>query len=216
MTGRTLKEEHAVELGALVEEAERALGGGGSDEPTPRSSPRRKTHQLSREESFERLEPFLEHARAGAPDDWLARQAGVSIDSVLWWRRERDVKRKRGPHRVSETKIWAAGFGLPFDPKIHAADSELKGMWEAPEYLLRTPILYTHFCRHVHALHTLLGTGPELLSEALGVRARDIELALSVWSRHLIELKNPCPTCGELIDPRYGAFCSVRCAEKKQ
>lgn len=211
--GRTLKEEHLVQLGALIEEAERAVEG----TSPKKKSPRRKTNQLSREESFERLEKFLEEAKAGAPDEWLARQAGVSEDSVLWWRRERGIKRKMGaPNKSSSARALVAGFGLEYDPQMHAAESEFSGMWEAPEYILRTPILYHHFCRHMYALHVLLGVGPELLGESFGVRPRDAELAVAVWSRHLAELNHPCPACGELMDPRYGSACSVRCAEAKK
>ncbi len=214
MTNRSLREEFAVQLGAIVEEAELAEGVR-EDEPskTPRARGLKRTAQLSKKESFERLDLFLEEAQAGAPDEWLARQAGTAEDVVLWWRKENGIKRKRGPVRANEQKVWAAGFGLGYDPQMHAVASDLKGAWEAPEYVLRTPLTYSQFCRHVHALHALLGTGPELLGEAFGVRARDAELALAAWGRHLRELNVRCATCKNLVDPRYGVFCSIRCKE---
>jgi hypothetical protein len=64
----------------------------------------------------------------------------------------------------------------------------------------------------VYALNTTLGAGPELVCEALGLRERDVELALTVWTNHLSRRGAPCKACGELLDPRYGEFCSVRCA----
>lgn len=221
----SLKEELLVQLGSIVEEAEKAVGGKPRPDPSgsdgsseaPRGRKLKRTAQLSRQESYERLDVFEEEARAGAPDDWLARQAGVSLESVLWWRRERNLKRKRGPKRPEQVMTtWAAGFGLPYDSRMHAAKSELGGLWEAPEYVLRSEIRYVEFCRHLHALHIQLGSGPDILSRAFGIRPRDVELALAVWERHLNELNTPCTTCGGLIDPRYGSFCSVRCAEGRK
>lgn len=211
---RGLREEHQVRLGALVEEAERKLSG--ASEETPKTRVVRKTTQLSKQESFERLDVLLQEAVAGAPDEWLARQAAVSLDSVLWWRREKGIQRKRGPIRAAEKQAWAAGFGLPYDPQMHAATSDFKGLWEAPEYVLRTPIRYREFCRHLYALHIQMGTGPELLGLSFGVRPRDVELAIAVWGRHLREINQPCASCPELVDPHYGKYCSTRCAEKKK
>lgn len=208
----TLREEFRAQLEAIVEDAEAA-----TEEAVTQTPPKRRlkrTAQLSQQESFERLEKFLEEAEAGAPDEWLALQAGVTLDSVLWWRREKGITHKRGPRTAKDT-LMAAGFGLKFDPALHAADSDLNGAWAAPQYLLRKPITYREFCRHIYVLHVHLGTGPELLSEAFGVRPMDIELAISVWNRHLQEKGTPCATCRELTDPRYSKYCSVRCAEAK-
>lgn len=205
---RSMREEHAIQLDAIIAAAER-----GEEAKQTRSRTVKRTAQLSKEESFERLDLFLEEARAGAPDEWVAKQAAVALDTVMFWRKDRGIKRKRGAVRTSEQKIWAAGFGMQYDPQMHAAASDLQGAWEAPEYLLRTPVLYNEFCRHLHALHALLGTGPELLGEAFGVRTRDAELALAVWGRHLRELNTKCAACSMLIDPKYGKFCSTRCKE---
>jgi hypothetical protein len=213
---RGLREEHQIRLGALIEEAERRASGTAEPAPTKRTRSGKRTVHLSKQESFDRLEPFLEEAVAGAPDEWLARQAGVSLDSVLWWRREKGVQRKRGPLRSVEKQMWAAGFGLAYDPQMHAATSDFGGLWEAPEYVLRTPIRYKEFCRHLYAAHAQVGTGPELLSLAFGIRPRDVELAISVWGRHLREINQPCAACPELVDPQYGKYCSTRCAEKKK
>jgi hypothetical protein len=211
MTRPTLRPEFAVQLGAMIEEAEKAVGGSPKPPAAPRGNRQKKTAFLSREESYERLDSFLDEAKAGAPDDWLARQANVSKEAVLWWRKEREIKRPRGRPTTQDRVLWAAGFGTEFNPQLHAAESELQGQWEAPEYLLRTPINYTHFCRHVHALHELLGSGPGLISASLGVRVRDVELALLVWKRHLREVGTPCVRCGAVLDPRYGKVCSTAC-----
>lgn len=64
----------------------------------------------------------------------------------------------------------------------------------------------------VYALNLSLGVGPELMAEALGLRERDVELAMSVWTNHLSRQKSTCGVCKEQVDPRYGKFCSVRCA----
>jgi hypothetical protein len=208
----SLKEDLLVQLGSIIEEASsKPLL---PEEPVPKHTVRR-THQLSREESFSRLDPFLEEAKAGAPDDWLARKAGVSLEVVLWWRKEKGVVRRRGPQRAREEVVWAAGFGMDYDPKLHSAGSDLSGEWSAPEYLLRKPLKYREFCRLVYALHVQLAAGPELIATAFGVRIRDAELALMVWSRHLEANGVPC-RCGEKIDPRYGRYCSVRCAEEER
>lgn len=210
----TLKEEFLVRLDSIVETAERELA---QEVQTPKPSKTRKlkrTSQLSQQESFERLDLMLDEAQAGAPDEWLATQAGVTLDSVLWWRRERGIQRQRGPKPRADA-LRAAGFGTRFDSALHAAESDFDGQWEAPQFLLRKAINYTEFCRHVYSLHVILGTGPELMSEALGVRPKDIELALSVWNRHLKNVGTKCLECKELTDPRYGVFCSVRCAEKR-
>jgi hypothetical protein len=214
----TLREEFQVQLDAIIETAERETSSLPLEDPAAgkpvRGRKLKRTAQLSQQESFERLDILLEEAQAGAPDDWLAAQAGVTLDSVLWWRRERNIRHPKGP-KARVDVLRAAGFGIRFDSALHAADSDFDGQWESPHFLLRKAINYTEFCRHVYALHVLLGTGPELLSESIGVRPKDIELALAVWGRHLKKVGKKCPTCKELTDPRYGAFCSVRCAEKR-
>jgi len=123
---RGLREEHQVRLGALVEEAQQKESK--ASEEKPRTRVVKKTTQLSKEESFERLDVFMQEAVAGAPDEWLARQAAVSLDSVLWWRREKGIQRKRGPMRSAEKQVWAAGFGLQYDPQMHAATSDFRGL----------------------------------------------------------------------------------------
>lgn len=207
-----MREEFLVELDSLVEHA----AGDALEETSTKTGPApRRTRSLSREESYDRLDEWLEEAQAGAPDDWLAKQSNVALDAVLLWRKARNIRRASGRKRVLERNVWAVdAFGGKFEAPLHPAASDLDGLWEAPQYILRQPIFYRELCRQVWTLHVTLGVGPQLIASALGLRERDAELALVVWAGHLSRLGVSCRVCGELLDPRYGDTCSVRCAEE--
>lgn len=205
----TLREEFATQLDAIIEEvAER------EKYPQEHELPVRvrKPPRISREESFARLDELLEEAKAGAPDEWLAKQAHVAPDAVLVWRRLRKVIRRNGRGRTREKSLWAVDLLGGFKSPLHPVHSPFDGLWEAPEYVLRRPLNYRELCRMIYSLHTTLGAGPELICEALGLREKDVELALTVWANHLARTGTACPSCGSSVDPRYGKFCSVRCA----
>lgn len=207
----TLREEFAVQLDHIIEGVAERQKYPIEQETAVRV---RKTPRISREESFARLDELLEEARAGAPDEWLSKQAHVAPDAVLAWRKLRKVARTRGRGGGRERSLWAVNLLGGFKSPLHPVHSPFSGLWEAPEYVLRRPLVYRELCRLVYSLHTTLGVGPELICEAMGLREKDVELALTVWANHLARSGEPCTTCGSLTDPRYGKFCSVRCASE--
>jgi hypothetical protein len=79
----TLREEFAVQLDHIIEGVAERQKYPIEQETAVRV---RKTPRISREESFARLDELLEEARAGAPDEWLSKQAHVAPDAVLAWR----------------------------------------------------------------------------------------------------------------------------------
>ena len=177
--------------------------------------PPRPAKSLSLEESTRRLDEFLDEARAGMPDDALARAAGVSRTSVLEWRKLRGVARKKGHARRREMEVWAAdAFGDGYAPDVHAVDSELRGQWDLPEFLLRQPLRYDLLSRMVHQLVVLGGATCDSIARAFGLRVRDVELALEVENAHLARVSASCVVCGRAVDPAYGQTCSTLCQER--
>lgn len=173
----------------------------------PRRFPRR-----SRVSSFALLDEYLEEAKTGAPDEWLARATNVALTTVLEWRRERGIRREK-EHKAVEGVFWAVDmFGDREDSYLHRAEtSPIAGRWEPPEFVLRRPLRYAELCRHLHYLTTRLGTGSQLLAEAFGFKETDIDLAVEIWDAHLRKKGAPCATCERLTDPIYGAYCSNAC-----
>lgn len=209
----TLREEFLSQLDHILEEAAKhdRTYEPAAEPPAPRP---RKAPKLGREESFARLDVLIQEARAGAPDEWLARHAHVAPDAVLYWRKARQIRRPTGRARAQQKSMWALDLlgGSSFQAPMHPARSDFDGLWESPEYVLRRPMNYRELCRMVYTLNITLGAGPELICEALGLRERDVELAMTVWTNHLARSGVPCKGCGNGTDPRYGEFCSVRCA----
>lgn len=208
----TLREEFAAELDHILAEVakEDRTYEPAAAKPPPRV---RKAPKLGREESFSRLDELTEEAKAGAPDEWLARHAHVAPDAVLYWRKARGIRRPTGRARQQQQSMWALDLlgGSAFQSPMHQVSSPFDGLWESPEYVLRRPMNYRELCRMIYTLNLTLGAGPELICEALGLRERDVELAMSVWANHLARAGVPCKVCGTGTDPRYGEFCSVRC-----
>jgi hypothetical protein len=150
------------------------------------------------------LDQFLAEARMGATNEWLAQKTGVSLRFIEHWRRRRDL-----PLNQPETLSALIGLIAAYDPQQHRTSTDLD--WETPAFLLRQPIQYTMFAKTVFDLTTLTELGPELLSQALGVRTKDIEHAVMLWRRHLSQSGRKCLGCDALVDPRFGAFCSRSC-----
>lgn len=208
--GGTLREEFRSQLDHILEEAAQHDRTYEPEAPPPAKQYRRAP-RLGREESFARLDELAEEAKAGAPDEWLARQAHVAPDAVLYWRKARGIRRLTGKARTQQRNVWAVDLLGSFQAPMHPARSDFDGLWESPEYVLRRPMNYRELCRMAYTLNVTLGAGPELISEALGLRERDVELAMTVWANHLARAGVPCKVCGAGVDPRYGEFCSVRC-----
>jgi hypothetical protein len=204
-----LPEELQARLGDIVREAESK-----TQDPEPRA--KRRPRQKTQDQAFADLDGFADEARAGMPDEALARAAGVALTSVLAWRRARGIKRTSGHLRRRESQISALdAFGDHYDPGLHSTGSAMKGQWEIPQYVLRTPLRYDEMCRQLYFLHVELGSGAELLAKAFGFRERDVEMALAVEVAHLQKHGAPCARCGVPCDPRYGKYCSTRCKETK-
>lgn len=177
--------------------------------PRPRYKP---SGQKTQAESFKDLDSWLEEAQAGMPDDSLARAANVSMTAVLEWRKVREIKRKRGWQARREADIWAVdAFGDGYVSEIQRAQSQLKGQWDLPEYVLRVPLKYDYLCRAAYFLSSDLGMTSDEIAEAVGLRTRDVEMAIAVEAAHLARTSISCSKCGRACDPHYGEFCSVRC-----
>jgi len=162
---------------------------------------------------FDRLEPFLEEAKAGAPTSWLAHHAEVSIDTVQRWRRHRGIVLRGNRGRKLEATAWALDvFGDGFDPVLHKAKNTNHGVWEVPEFVIRKPLDYDEFCRMVWELHNICGHEPDRIAGSVGVREKDVELALSLQRKRLEVIGVACPRCGLPMDPMGGrATCSKAC-----
>jgi hypothetical protein len=185
----------------------------GPKKKTPKPKP---TRQKTQSESFKDLDGWYEEAVAGMPDEALARAANVSMTAVLEWRKARGIKRKKGWERHREINTWAIdAFGDGYVPEIHAAQSQLKGQWDLPEYVLRTPLDYDQLTRALFFLHFEQGTSPDTLAKAFGLRERDVEMAIAVETAHLQRVGVPCAACGRVCDPAYGKYCSTRCRSEK-
>ena len=172
----------------------------------------RPSRPKTQEESFRDLDAFREEADAGMPDESLARAANVSITVVLIWRKARGIKRKKGYLRRREIEMYAVdSFGDGYTSEIQGISSELKGLWELPEYVLRLPLKYDELTRQLYFLHTELGSTVDLLASAFGLRPRDVEMAIAVEVAHLERVSAPCVICQRPCDPAYGKACSARC-----
>jgi hypothetical protein len=181
----------------------------------PRQKPK-PSRPKAQDESFKDLDAFLEEARAGMPDEALARAANVSMAAVLLWRKARDLKRKKGWERRKEMEIWAVdAFGDGYVSDIQALQSEVKGIWDLPEYVLRKPLEYDQLTRALYFLHVEMPMPIDSLASAFGLRERDVEMAIAIELAHLERVSRPCAVCGKPTDPAYGKTCSARCAASK-
>lgn len=208
-------------LDSIITEAERSalkmpsvreLARGPKRKPSKPRPTRPKTHS----ESFKDLDGWYEEAVAGMPDEALARAANVSVTAVLEWRKTRGIKRKKGWERRREADAWAVdAFGDGYVPEIQAIQSQLKGQWDLPEYVLRTALDYDQLARALFFLHFEQGTAPDALAKAFGLRERDVEMAIAVETAHLQRVGVPCAVCARVCDPAYGKYCSTRCRSEK-
>ncbi len=146
----------------------------------------------------DRLEPLLRDARAGVPDDLIAKTAGVSVRAVRRWRQRHGIK--AAPQDAAALAADVFGTGA-VDTMHRSASSPIGGLFEVPEYVLRVPLQYEALARHLHALHDVLGSSAEELAAAFGLRRSDVETCLVLWQAHLERSGVPC--CGRLYDPRF-------------
>jgi len=219
MSRRTLPGELRARLGLLVSQAEKQVRLPSPSQMEADRAPRiryKPSGQKTQAESFKDLDHWLEEAQAGMPDDSLARAANVSMTAVLEWRKARGVKRKRGWQARREADVWAMdAFGDGFISEIQQAQSQLKGAWDLPEYVLRLPLKYDSLCRAAYHLAADLGMTPDEIAGAIGLRIRDVEMAIAVETAYLTRVSISCSNCGRPCDPNYGEFCSTRCKAEK-
>lgn len=221
MRKTTLPGSLRARLGSLAERAEAETERTIKDILRPKARPKpprpRPTRPKTRAESFKDLDLWLDEATAGMPDEALARAANVSLTAVLEWRKERGVKRKKGRASRREADVWAVdAFGDGYvHHEIHETSSQLKGLWDLPEYVLRVPLDYDELSRALFFLHHEQGTAPDALAKAFGLRERDVEMAIAVETAHLQRVGIACKKCGRPCDPAYGTTCSTRCRGAK-
>lgn len=161
---------------------------------------------------FAALDPYIDKARAGAPNDWLAEVAGVSVAAAREWKLTRGI---RGTRSMEELFLAVDMFGD--EKSTHRAlhrsiRSSVEGKFEVPEYMARHPLIYDEMARQVHFLMTELGTTVKQVSEGLGLREKDVAVATKVYASHLKRSGVKCSVCRRMYDPKYGDVCSTRCA----
>lgn len=136
-------------------------------------------------EARQKLDQLEREAKAGAPDPWLAKEADCSVALVRTWRREKGIRRLRGPARKAEVTRFALGLlGRPVpDVLMRTATSTLKGGWEPPEFVLRGEVDYEGMVRLVHYLHRRGGFPIKKISDALGFTHRTVQQAIALGDR---------------------------------
>ncbi len=170
-------------------------------------------HKLTEEESYSRLDDYIDEARAGAPDDWLSRKTSVAYHTVIRWRKARGLKRPRR-QTIDEVGKWALDvFGDAYDAALHSTSSVvLDGLWEVPEYVLRVPLDYDALCRLIWEL-VVQKYGIKEIAAAIGLKERDVEHALALQAAYLETRGVDCKKCGRVIDPVMGKICKT-CVKK--
>lgn len=145
----------------------------------PRRSHHKSAH-MSRVDVDSRVAPYAEDLRAGAPDAWVARQAGLTRYQVKEARHRLDILRR--PGRQLYWRRWLAISALGGEPLIMPTRSPLNGQWQIPEYVLRRPLDYTKLVAVVRAAAEA-GMGVETIAAGLGLRTRDVEAARVLGDR---------------------------------
>ena len=147
----------------------------------------RKRLYLSNEETASRLRKFEREARTGLPDAELARMAEVSVSSVRFWRAKLGIVHSRGRDRkatIDTAKAMALLGNDLGDVLQRVRESDLDGMWEPPEYLVRLGVNYRKLIEQIAALRDL-GYAPEEIAEAHGYTLRTVNQALDVYDRKM-------------------------------
>lgn len=145
---------------------------------------------MPKPESYRRLDEVLAEAQAGVPDKDLAESAGVALDVVEDWRRDRGLVRKGG-HRAPDTTMLRAAVNLMGDPDWdvmqRVQSSVLDGRWQLPTYVLRQPLNYDALCEMLYVLHKSFEESQ--ICEALGFTPDTVRQAVVLHQRLLQETK---------------------------
>ena len=144
-----------------------------------------KATKQEAQDARDRLDQLEREAKAGAPDPWLAREAHCTKALVRTWRREKGIKRRRGPARNQEMTSFALGLlGRPVpDVLMRTSASDLKGAWEPPEFVLRGEVDYESMVQLLHYLHRRGGFPIKKISDALGFTHRTVQQAIVLGDR---------------------------------
>lgn len=215
------QEWSAEDLREVVSLAEAGL----SDTKEPKA-PRREAEAAKRpyrddslKESLNRLDAFVEEAGAGMLDEHLADLAKTSISAVREWRKTRRIP---APNPAQVLERMKAHVLVPGDPEraVHflreRTGAATPGTWVPVQYVIRVPLEYSEFTRHVYHLHHHLGSDVATIARSLGVREKDVDLAIAAEAHHLRSCSKPCSTCGTAMDPAYGAYCSWACKKRRK
>ncbi len=162
------------------------------------------------EEQYQALDSYLEEARAGAPDDWLAKRTGLSIKLVKRWKVSRGITLPAGG---AEQLAAIQGLAQSYNARLHIVGSDLQGQSRPPEYMIREPLDYSLLCRAVYTLAQYLGMEDSDLAVAFGLRTSDIITARLAYESHLRRKGKKCSCCDTVIDPKFGPYCSARCRD---
>jgi hypothetical protein len=161
----------------------------------------------------DKLDPFLDEARAGAKPSWLAEISGVNVRFVYGWLRYHKITYDRTSTAKAIEKADALqGLVANYEPQMHRVDGSLD--WDAPEYVIREPLNYTQFSRACYHMLVSLEMTVDQLASGLGVRPQDVRSAVEVWKKHLRSKGTKCLVCDTIIDTRFGEFCSRRCKDE--
>lgn len=165
------------------------------------------------------LDPYARHAEAGASDRWLSVQTGVPESTILRWRRHRGVNRRsyEQQHGIARERMGALDLfrddsGDDFGIQFTEASPAL-GQWRPPDIVLRQLLDYDQLARFLHFLHNEVPVTAAALAKAFGLTAHDVEIAIELHGRRLMETGQLCPTCGT---PGVEKYCSARCQRRRK
>lgn len=163
-----------------------------------------KPSKKAKGSAYARLDELEAEANAGASDEFLARTAAVTLETVRAWRSARKIKKSRKRQETPD-EIQALDLdGLSYNAELHITQSSIAGgHWEPPQYVLRDPLSYTDTCRLIHVLMRA-GEPVEAISAGIGIRTKDVEYAAEVWDRHLLRVGRKCASCSSIYDPAFG------------
>ena len=169
-----------------IHPTQRVAGMGDDDQKYDTDIGSRARLYLQSQETARRLDPFEREARAGLPDVDLARKAGVSVSSVRFWRRRREIRHKVGAARLSEAATAKALdlLGQPLEDVLQRVQSsEMGGDWSPPDFIIRTGIHYNKMMEQCHLL-LVHGYSAEEIAEAHGYTVTTVQQAIATFIRY--------------------------------
>jgi hypothetical protein len=129
----------------------------------------------------EALEAFLDDARAGCSDQWLAEQTDLSVRQVQLWRKSRGLSSDKGP--IQQTVDALSGLTVSYEPAQHMSESSI--LFEGPKYVMREALDYTQYARMCFVLTESYAFSLRQICHATGTRIGDVNPASKMARRHL-------------------------------